>query len=233
MLREMLDDKIAIVGDVHGHYDELLLLMKKLPDKRRVVFLGDLIDRGLKSSKVLDLVIKHHCSLLGNHELFFEDALRTKNINLWTNERNGGLETINSYKNFLKGIKSKRHNDWIKTLPLLISLPNIEVCGKKVLLSHAPIDEQHIENLLDIVRKSCFDDLLKSNDVAKILNSCLWNRKLSQNLPFYNIYGHNSYPEILKNEYSCGIDTGIYLPNKLTVLLLPEFKIYEQESLKK
>lgn len=35
-----------IIGDVHGCYDTLIALIKKLPEKAEIIFLGDLIDRG-------------------------------------------------------------------------------------------------------------------------------------------------------------------------------------------
>lgn len=59
-----------IIGDTHGCYDELVLLLRKLgyeenadagmlhPDGRTPVFLGDLCDRGPKNAEVLRLVMK-------------------------------------------------------------------------------------------------------------------------------------------------------------------------------
>ena len=61
-----------IIGDIHGCFDELIELLGKLgyllardergsfvvshPTGRRVVFLGDLVDRGPKIAEVLQLV---------------------------------------------------------------------------------------------------------------------------------------------------------------------------------
>jgi len=53
-----------IIGDVHGCYDELVALLRKLgyavsesgevapPDGRKAIFLGDLVDRGPKAPQV-------------------------------------------------------------------------------------------------------------------------------------------------------------------------------------
>jgi len=75
---------LDIIGDVHGCYDELLLLIKELgyikkdrlyhhPQGRMLVFLGDLCDRGPHSLDVLEFVRAHkeaglalHCP--GNHD---------------------------------------------------------------------------------------------------------------------------------------------------------------------
>ena len=53
-------DEIYIIGDVHGHYNELISLINKLPNKidSKICFVGDLIDRGPDSKKVVDLVKK-------------------------------------------------------------------------------------------------------------------------------------------------------------------------------
>lgn len=70
-----------IIGDVHGCDDELAALLTTLgyasdgahPDARKVVFLGDLVDRGPKVAEVLDRVMAmvsagHALCLPGNHE---------------------------------------------------------------------------------------------------------------------------------------------------------------------
>ena len=73
---------IDIVGDIHGEYDALLQLLARLgydaegghPDGRRLVFIGDLCDRGPDSPAVVEWVLaavargRAQC-LLGNHEL--------------------------------------------------------------------------------------------------------------------------------------------------------------------
>src|SRR5690554_3043557 len=59
--------KYDIIGDIHGCYEECLNLIDKLgyqsngqnyyhPEKRMLVFLGDLTDRGPSSLKVIELV---------------------------------------------------------------------------------------------------------------------------------------------------------------------------------
>lgn len=61
------------VGDVHGHYDLLMISLKEAgfsPDKGdRVFSLGDLINRGNNSSACLDLLLKPwFFAVIGNHE---------------------------------------------------------------------------------------------------------------------------------------------------------------------
>lgn len=79
---ELFSGPLDIVGDVHGEFDALLRLLQHLgykedgshPGDRRLIFLGDLVDRGHDSPAVLELVIEFvkqgraQC-VLGNHEL--------------------------------------------------------------------------------------------------------------------------------------------------------------------
>lgn len=73
-----------IIGDIHGHYDKLAALLRKLgyaqhgdgfrhPGGRKVVFLGDYIDRGPKVRQVLVTVRAmvesgDALAIMGNHE---------------------------------------------------------------------------------------------------------------------------------------------------------------------
>jgi len=38
-----------IIGDVHGEYDTLMRLVSKIPSEAKLIFVGDLIDRGSQS----------------------------------------------------------------------------------------------------------------------------------------------------------------------------------------
>ncbi len=82
LVRPLFDGPIDIVGDIHGEIEALhdLLLHLGYPDNgthpqgRRLVFLGDLIDRGPDSPAVASLVARFvdtgraQC-IIGNHEL--------------------------------------------------------------------------------------------------------------------------------------------------------------------
>jgi len=80
-----MKSSIDFVGDIHGHCDELVALLKKLGyeerggayrypgDERMVVFLGDYIDRGSQVRETVNLVRAMRdagsaVALIGNHE---------------------------------------------------------------------------------------------------------------------------------------------------------------------
>lgn len=82
LVAPLFDGTLDIIGDVHGEYEALCLLLKYLgynrngdhPQHRHLVFVGDMCDRGTNSPATLKL-IRHMqvCGraqvILGNHEL--------------------------------------------------------------------------------------------------------------------------------------------------------------------
>ena len=81
-IQELSEGPLDIVGDVHGEYDALVSLLKKLGyddlgrhrEGRRLVFVGDLIDRGPDSPAVLRAVKRmveagNAQCVAGNHEI--------------------------------------------------------------------------------------------------------------------------------------------------------------------
>ncbi|SEM52135.1 serine/threonine protein phosphatase 1 [Mesobacillus persicus] len=89
------------ISDIHGCAAELDLLLKKTKAQpEEVIFLGDYVDSGPDSIKVLDMV-SEWCSqgataLLGNHDDLFLQWLEEKENLLYYGGRNGGMATINS-----------------------------------------------------------------------------------------------------------------------------------------
>lgn len=91
------------IGDIHGcatALDALLNAIQPRPTDT-LVLLGDYVDRGLHSARVLerltDLVSRCHVvPLIGNHELMMMDALRSqRQLDMWL--ESGGLATVLSY----------------------------------------------------------------------------------------------------------------------------------------
>ncbi len=107
--------RIFFVGDVHGCFDELQLLLRKAgynPLHHRLVLLGDLINKGPDSFKVLSYARanKQVTSLMGNHEFKFIQAL----------EQNLPLSDALQKLKAEMGTKVGEWLSWIKNLPLYI-----------------------------------------------------------------------------------------------------------------
>jgi len=133
-----------IIGDIHGHADQLEALLGKLgyaasngawrhPD-RTAIFVGDLIDRGPGQLRTLRLVramveAGSARAVMGNHEL---NAIGWATSDpdapdLYLRPRHGpkGQKNLNQHQAFLTevGPESDEHRswiDWFKTLPLWI-----------------------------------------------------------------------------------------------------------------
>ena len=61
-----------VIGDVQGCFDELQLLCKKIkfnPNKDKLLFAGDYVNRGPKSLEVLDFCLKNKKKPLSNKPL--------------------------------------------------------------------------------------------------------------------------------------------------------------------
>jgi serine/threonine protein phosphatase 1 len=104
-------ERIYAIGDIHGRHDLLTELLAKIaaddkdrgPAATRIIFLGDLVDRGPESAQVVDTLLRlkrDHPNthfLLGNHEEVFLEALKGDEQALKFFIRIGGRETILSY----------------------------------------------------------------------------------------------------------------------------------------
>jgi serine/threonine protein phosphatase 1 len=107
---DLLGETVFAIGDVHGCADELRALRDTIRDlaaqssgKRRLVYLGDMINRGPDSVGVLELWaadaaahgVDHIDRLMGNHELMMMLAViggphAHKAESMWLSKRMGG-----------------------------------------------------------------------------------------------------------------------------------------------
>ncbi|WP_392341867.1 metallophosphoesterase [Phaeobacter sp. BS23] len=91
--------RFYVIGDIHGCDDLLAKLLGQLDPDLPVVCLGDYIDRGEQSAKVLRRLMARPdiVALTGNHEAMLLDFLADPipNAEIWL--RNGGLQTLASF----------------------------------------------------------------------------------------------------------------------------------------
>jgi serine/threonine protein phosphatase 1 len=103
------DERIYAIGDVHGRLDLLHRLIGMIEDDlahghpaTRLIFLGDVIDRGPDSAELVALLMKLDGNprvtvLKGNHEAALADAWRGDHDALEGWLANGGDATLRSY----------------------------------------------------------------------------------------------------------------------------------------
>lgn len=91
------------VTDIHGHFDELVELLKAWNEEtEQLIFMGDYIDRGPDSAKVVALVkelveTKGAIALKGNHEDMLKEFLADPMFNADHYLLQGGYQTMMSY----------------------------------------------------------------------------------------------------------------------------------------
>lgn len=121
--------RILLISDIHGEYEMFIRLLDKVsyqPEKDQLVLLGDYIDRGPDSKKVLNKVSqlkeKGAIVLRGNHDQMMIDVTEKKD-KAWDRwERNGGLATLANYHQgeelaeIPSGGKFHEHLEFLKTL---------------------------------------------------------------------------------------------------------------------
>ena len=67
-----MNGRLIAIGDIHGCHHEFAELLERLELTKddRLILVGDLVNRGPDSCKVIELARQHRAiSLLGNHEL--------------------------------------------------------------------------------------------------------------------------------------------------------------------
>jgi serine/threonine protein phosphatase 1 len=209
------------VGDIHGRADLLYKLLRKITRDRdalgrpaRIVFLGDLVNRGPQSREVIDLLSRgptdegdEWIALRGNHDQLMVDALRSGNASDFSCFLSkGGDATLASYglsrkhmtMSAARAVVPEAHLDFLASLPLLY-------CSGSYLFVHAGVEpgkalEEQTADVLMNIRK----DFL-TND---------------HGLAYTIVHGHTPTDAPVTTPYRIGVDTGACSAGYLTTVVL-------------
>jgi serine/threonine protein phosphatase 1 len=205
-----------VIGDIHGCWNELQDLLEKagLASEDTIISLGDMVDRGPETPRVLEFFRSqpNARSLMGNHEL--------KHIRVARKEiQSGPAQTITRLqlgKSYLDAL------EFMENLPFYIELP-------EAILVHAYLEpgiplEQQRETVL----------------CGTMVGDHYLHAHYSQ--PWYELYVndkpaivghydhlHNGQPFIYKDQVY-NLDTSCVRGKNLTGLLLPAFQIISVPS---
>ncbi|MDA8861927.1 symmetrical bis(5'-nucleosyl)-tetraphosphatase [Gammaproteobacteria bacterium] len=170
-----------VIGDVQGCYSELQALVKKIkfnPNKDKIIFAGDLVNRGHQSLEVMDFCMRHKGSIkavLGNHDFYLLYLIEHQ-------KKNKSLKKVLDSKNIQK------YHSWLKKLPLLLEI-KIKETKETFWISHAGIpyiwDIRMAKKLSKEIQTGMKDDSFKIleniwGDTPKIWNSDLKGYKRSR-----------------------------------------------------
>lgn len=134
-----MGQKTYVIGDIHGQFELLKIALKRVYEQTQegsmphtIVFLGDYVDRGRDSWRVVDRLMQGSMKksgkwifIQGNHEVMMINSVKYgKNASMWLS--NGGVQTLLGY-----GAKDKMpikeamslvptsHINWMLGLPIL------------------------------------------------------------------------------------------------------------------
>lgn len=219
-----------IIGDIHGCYDELISLLVKLgyeipsvdgkpishQEGRKVVFLGDYVDRGPKVVNVLKLVMKMHkdgiaLCVPGNHDVKLARALRGKNVTT----THGLAESLSQFENESDEVK-EQIADFIEGL-----ISHFELDDGKLVVAHAGMKREYQGRASGRVREfALYGETTGETDEFGLPIRVNWAEEYRGDATV--VYGHTPVNEPQWINRTINIDTGCVFGGKLTALRYPE-----------
>lgn len=228
-----------IVGDVHGCFDELAELLKRLgytidetsfkvtaPTGRKLVFVGDLVDRGPKISRVLKLVMNAVADgtalcVPGNHDIKLMRKLHGRDVQI----AHGLADSLAQLSNEPEDFRT-RVADFIDGL-----------------VSHYLLDEGRL-----VVAHAGMKESMQGRGSAAVRDFALFGETTGETDEFglpvrYNwaaeyrghamvVYGHTPVPQPEWLNRTLNIDTGCVFGGQITALRYPEKEIVSVPALR-
>lgn len=232
-------NKYIIIGDIHGCLDEVFNLvqpfMKEVfEQKRKIILVGDMCDRGPKSIEVFNWVkqLENEGALdfaVGNHDEKFARYLRGNDVKM-----NHGLEeTIRLWKE--KILNFGYLKSWI--IDRFLHRQKYIVLDKgKLVVAHAGIKDHMIGRHDKAVEAMCLYGDVDNNSPrdergCRIRRDWWSSRVVKEKYPFI-VHGHIYVKEPTIINKVINVDTGVCYGNKLTGLLYPEMQFVYTPALK-
>ncbi len=220
-----------IIGDIHGCRDELLALLDRLgytvlpvgdgyaitpPEGRKVVFLGDVVDRGPDSLGVLRLVMGMVAAgtalcVPGNHDAKLLRQLRGRNVQL----THGLAETVAQ-------LAATTPDERTRIAGFLDGLIGHYVLdGGKLVVAHAGMKERYQGRGSGRVREfALYGETTGETDEFGLPVRHNWATEYRGAAAV--VYGHTPVPEPDWLNNTINIDTGCVFGGRLTALRWPE-----------
>ncbi len=246
--RRSVHGPFDIIGDIHGCFDETVELLGELgyqissdnqpessvtpdygfnvthPEGRKVIFLGDLVDRGPASPKVLKLVMSMvHSEVAycvpGNHDAKLQRFLSGKKVKL-----NHGLEeTVEQ----LAAESDQFKNEVREFIYSLIS--HLVFDDGKLVVAHAGIKEEMQGRGSGVIRAFClYGETTGEIDEFGLPVRHNWAAEYRGNAKV--VYGHTPVPTPEWLNRTIDIDTGCVFGGKLTALRYPEEELVSVDA---
>ena len=232
-----------VIGDVHGCFDELCELLERLgytlirtdagtdvlkvvpPAGRRVVFVGDLVDRGPKIPQTVELVmgmasLGDALCVPGNHDVKFMRAVWGKNVKV----AHGLAESLEQFAAYereqphARGI-TRRAADWIDKL-----VSHYVFDDGKLVVAHAGMKESMQGRGSGGVREfALYGETTGETDEFGLPVRLNWAAEYRGRA--HVVYGHTPVPKAEWLNRTLNLDTGGVFGGALTALRYPEMEL--------
>lgn len=221
-----------IIGDIHGCYDELVELLALLgyefshlpdgglsvnhPQGRKVIFVGDYVDRGPKVVEVLKLVMGMHKAgvgicVPGNHDVKLARALRGKNVT----QTHGLAESMSQMEQESEEFK-------VQVAEFIESMISHYVFdNEKLVVAHAGMKKELQGRASGRVREfALYGETTGETDEFGLPIRLNWAEEYRGGATV--VYGHTPVIEPQWINRTINVDTGCVFGGKLTALRYPE-----------
>lgn len=226
-----------IIGDVHGCFDELVELLRQLgahvdettftvqpATGRKLVFVGDLVDRGPKTPQVLKLVmsaVESGAALCvpGNHDMKLLRKLRGRDVQI----THGLAETLAQL--------AAEPEDFRQRVAAFIDdlVSHYVLDDGKLVVAHAGMKESMQGRGSGTVREfALFGETTGETDEFGLPVRHNWAAEYRGSAAV--VYGHTPVPEPEWLNRTINIDTGCVFGGKLTVLRYPERELVSVQA---
>lgn len=232
--------KTFVIGDIHGRHAQLRLLLDMLPREESqdtLVFLGDLIDRGMDAPGVVSDVLEmtrenpeRVICLRGNHEQMLLDCIEEGAL-IWFSPATGGERTFEQYTGHALRLQTEEdfeearrellecvpaeHLDFFRRLPIFYE-------DEYAIYVHAGLDHgKHPRETSEHFSLWARDKDFYTHYTGK---PCVFGHTPTHFLPLRGRLGRHG---IYVFHSAIGIDTGYNHQSPLSCLELPDFNLYQ------
>jgi protein phosphatase len=242
-----------IIGDIHGCANELEALLQKLgyqikeentttnelfwnaptyyhPEGRRLIFLGDLVDRGERILDTLKIVRNTIVSgngfcVAGNHDNKLLRKLKGRNVNI-THGLAQSLAEIDNLPETIKPTATQEIHDFLESL-----VSHYVFDGGKLVVAHAGLKEELQGRGSKYVREfALYGETTGEIDEFGLPVRLNWASEYRGKATV--AYGHTPVPEATWLNNTIDLDTGCVFGGKLTALRYPERELISIDAYK-